>query len=432
MIIILYLLLSLFLIIGLGIYLQTKPDLLKKAQHFFYHNFFLCLLTDFTFKALFSSTKIDKRLLLLPIVKKNIIFYNLLINLKPSLLGFLNGILILFVGLFLLEGSFFEKLLTLTTLSCYSLSSSTLSIPAKFHLSNYKFITSIIGVVLVALFFSNYLQIISVYLFQKNIFSGFFLAGICLGVAYLVSSFSLKKIFYSEKSIHFSSFFTASESYFSLKLKLITRNKIPRFVAIQGLLLIPYFAFFSKSLPNYFAEVFFSATTLLLFGQTSVFSWESSFFEGKMTYPLLQKDVLRQEAKFYSISILISMSVSLIFSFLSPNPFLSAFVTVGSGIFHLGCTLNMVLLINQYNYEPINLRGDILLNYQGLKANIVIGIFLFMSFPCTLIYFFPFYGTCLLIGLGTIGILLRAIIIEKLTEVFKKQKYKMIEGFRGK
>jgi Family of unknown function (DUF5687) len=227
-------------------------------------------------------------------------------------------------------------------------------------------------------------------------------------------------------------------NYLSLEIKLILRNKRPKqTISIYPVLPI----FFIVSLLNNNVNTFFTLLLLtfsygllsVLYGQY-IFSWESTFFDLIMTKKINFCEYIK--AKYY----LMILFTIVIFTLLIPL-FLLFFRThiiclFSMFIFSIG-TVNFIVLLNGvFNDGRINLNESFFFNYQGLNSNQLFLPIIVFGIPVGLYTFInlltnSLLANILLMVIGVIFLIFHNWWIKNIIlQIFKKRKYKNLEGFR--
>ncbi|MGD0583749.1 MAG: DUF5687 family protein [Bacteroidales bacterium] len=226
-------------------------------------------------------------------------------------------------------------------------------------------------------------------------------------------------------------------SYLLLEIKLIIRNRRP----LQTIGIYPFFPviimanLITRHLSNFIlvlSLMFILGLFPILYGQ-NIFSWESSFFDGKMARERKTCDYLY--AKYYLLFVFsFAIFIVVVPFFICFGKPISLFIVLF--LFVNGVINFFVLLFGVFNRYRINLREHIFINYHGYNAiQLSLPIFV-LILPTVLFDFICKYiglNMCLLIFsiLGILFIFLHKIWIRKIIlPLFQRRKYVNLEGFR--
>jgi hypothetical protein len=247
-----------------------------------------------------------------------------------------------------------------------------------------------------------------------------------------------KGLFFSPNNLNLFSKLGKAGNYLSLEIKLLLRNKRPKqTIGIYPILPI----FFIISLLNNNVNTFFTLLLLtfsfgllsILYGQY-IFSWESTYFDLIMTRRINFCEFIK--AKYY-LMILFTIVI-----FLLMIPLFLLFFRIyiiclfSMFIFSIGTVNFIVLLSGAFNEGRINLNESFFFNYQGLNSNqlflpiivfgIPVGLYTFVNLLTN-----SFLANILLLVIGLIFLIFHNWWINNIIlEIFKKRKYKNLEGFR--
>lgn len=226
----------------------------------------------------------------------------------------------------------------------------------------------------------------------------------------------------------------------ALDLKLIFRNKRPKsLVILSGVFLFYGFIFYPKYIAtdSYSALFLFALLITGLFisnyGQF-LFSWQSSHFDGMMTYNTNMKKYIK--AKF-SLLITVCTLQLLIASFYGFMSWRIIPIQLAAYLYSVGVNTFITIYAATYNYKSLDLGKSASMNFQGIGAIQWLQS-LAISFGPAIIFFllnkfFGFWSAIISISsLGIVGLIFQEQLINWLTQQFYLRKHKILEGFREK
>ena len=226
----------------------------------------------------------------------------------------------------------------------------------------------------------------------------------------------------------------------ALDLKLIFRNKRPRSLIILSAVFLVYgFIFYPKYLETNNDSMLFLFALLVTglfvsnYGQF-LFSWQSSHFDGMMTYNTNMKQYIK--AKF-SLFLTVCTLQFLLASFYGFMSWRIIPIQLAAFLYSVGVNSFITIYVATYHYKYLDLSKSASMNFQGIGAVQWLQA-IFISFAPALIFFlldkfFGFWTAVLVICcLGLIGLALCDQIIGWLATQFNLRKHKILEGFRDK
>lgn len=254
---------------------------------------------------------------------------------------------------------------------------------------------------------------------------------------YIEELVSEKKI-NSGKNLKFLTRFGDIGEMIALDLKLIFRNKRPRSLLILSAVILFYgLMFYPQYLRtgNYSMVFLFALLITGLFisnyGQF-LFSWQSSHFDGMMSYNFNVKQYIR--AKF-SLLITVCTLQFIIASLYGLMSWRVLPIQLAAYLYSVGVNSFIVIYTSTYNYRALNLNKSGSMNFQGAGAAQWVQSML-ISFGPALIFFllYKFGGFWIavisLCSLGLLGLAFNEFLINLLVKQFQLRKYKILEGFR--
>jgi hypothetical protein len=226
-----------------------------------------------------------------------------------------------------------------------------------------------------------------------------------------------------------------------LDLKLIMRNKRPRYVAIMSVIFTLYgFVFFRhENLAPFnfymllFACILMTGLFIINYGQFA-FAWQSSGFDGLLTGNLPVSEYIRGKFLLFNVSSTLAFILTSLYGFLDWRllPVLTA-----AWLYNLGLNSAFTLWFATVNYKGIDLTKGATFNYQGIGATQWIWSLVALVGPYLVVVPFallhtPWIGIAALGISGLISFLLRNWWINFLTKEFYKRKHLILQGFREK
>lgn len=227
----------------------------------------------------------------------------------------------------------------------------------------------------------------------------------------------------------------------AIDIKLILRNKRPSTLLLLSVIFLFYGYIFYR--PEYFANgslgilligsIFITGMFMVSFGQF-LFAWQSSHFDGMLCNNIPIRTYIKGKMTLLILFSTISFFLSLLYGFISWKliPILFA-----SWLFNIGIHSVLTGFIGTRNYKGLDLSKGSTFNYQGTGAAqwlysfviLIVGVIIYLPFALLI----NKWTGIVAIGIaGLVSLLMRDWWLDKITLQFKKQKYKMLEGFREK
>lgn len=256
---------------------------------------------------------------------------------------------------------------------------------------------------------------------------------------YLDSYLDSKQKTYQTSDLSWTNRFGDLAPFIQLDLKLLWRNKRAKTTVYLSIGFLLYGLLFYFN-PQYddsgmliFVGIFMTGMFIINFGQF-IPAWDSSYFPLFQTRPITMKNYLEAKALLMYMSILILTLLSTAYIYFGWE---IVYMNIACAIYNAGVNIPILLCVGAYNKKYIDLSNGNMFNYQGIgAAQWLVGIPLFVI---PLLIWFPIktfadqnIANLTLIGLGLIGLLLRKVIINSLVDLYMKNRYKMIEGFKQK
>lgn len=226
--------------------------------------------------------------------------------------------------------------------------------------------------------------------------------------------------------------------YLQQDLKLIFRNKRPRSTGFLSLLFLAYGLFFYtqdtyQDLPWLFVFVGILITGFFMmnFGQF-IPAWDAGYYPLIMAQNIPMKQYLTAKAGLITFSVVALAILATPYIYFGWRIFILNLVCA---IYNIGVNIPLLLYVGSFNRKRIDLDKSPFMNYQGTgAAQWLVGIPLMVipAFLFWLFYKFISYesGMIFLFSIGVVGLFLRGKAIDFIAQVYKRNKYAMIEGFR--
>ncbi|HEX4372034.1 MAG TPA: DUF5687 family protein [Puia sp.] len=227
----------------------------------------------------------------------------------------------------------------------------------------------------------------------------------------------------------------------AIEFKMILCNKRPRYILMVSAFFILYGFIMYKPQAidkNEFGlilmgAIFITGIFIVNYGQF-LFAWQSAHFDGMMTTDISIKEYIKSKIVLMIGISTITFLISLCYGFISWKIIP---VEIAAYLFNIGIHTILVCLIATRNYKGLDITKKAAFNYQGVNATqwiYMLAIFLI----CTILYL-PFAllinGWVGILALGILGIvflLLHNWWLDIIVKQFKKNKYKILSGFREK
>ena len=226
--------------------------------------------------------------------------------------------------------------------------------------------------------------------------------------------------------------------FLQLDLKLIWRNKRPKAAIYMSLIFLFYGMIFYpndtyQEMPSFFifVGIFITGVFMINFGQF-VPSWDASYYPMIMTQNIPVKEYLASKAALISFSIVVLAILATPYVYFGWDIFL---INLICALYNLGVNVPVLLFSGAFNRKRIDLDKSPFMNYQGMGAAQWLVSIPLMALPVFIFWlvqrFSSFEIALAVLGLmGAAGLLLRSILFEKITGLYVKNKYEMIQGFK--
>jgi hypothetical protein len=227
----------------------------------------------------------------------------------------------------------------------------------------------------------------------------------------------------------------------AIDIKMMLRNKRPRYILmVSGFFILYGFIMYKPQAidKNEFGlilmgAIFITGIFIVNYGQF-LFAWQSAQFDGMMTTDISIKEYIKSKIVLMTSISTIAFLISLCYGFMSWKIIP---VEIAAYLFNIGIHSILVCLIATRNYKGLDISKKAAFNYQGINATQWIYMFA-ISLICLIIYLpFAFFINAWvgILSMGIFGIiflLLHNWWLDIIVKQFKKNKYKILSGFREK
>jgi hypothetical protein len=226
-----------------------------------------------------------------------------------------------------------------------------------------------------------------------------------------------------------------------IELKMMLRNKRPRTVLLMSFIFLLYgFIFYKQPAidKNEFGSVitgalFITGIFIINYGQFML-AWQSAHFDGMMSLKISTKEYLKAKLILMISMSTISFLVSLAYGFMRWKIIP---VEIVAYLFNISVNVIVLSIFATRNYKGIDISKKASFNYEGMGSAqwiysiVIFGIGLVMYLPFALL-FSSFAG---IIAIGIFSVIMLVMYywwFDVIIAQFKKNKYKILEGFREK
>ncbi len=228
--------------------------------------------------------------------------------------------------------------------------------------------------------------------------------------------------------------------YLQLDLKLIWRNKRPKTAVYLSLLLLGYGMIFYpnetyQDMPGFFVFVgiFMTGVFMMNFGQF-IPAWDAGYYSLIMSQNIPMTRYLTAKAGLITFSVAALTILATPYIYFGWKIFL---INIVCAFYNIGINIPLLLYAGSFNRKRIDLDKSPFMNYQGTGATQwLVGIPL-MAMPVLIFWIFYRFvsyesAVMVLFILGLAGLFFRSHAIAFIAQVYKRNKYAMIEGFKEK
>jgi hypothetical protein len=227
----------------------------------------------------------------------------------------------------------------------------------------------------------------------------------------------------------------------ALDIKLILRNKRPKYVLRLCLIFMAYgFIFYTKANlrdPHMymflFPSIFMTGIFIINYGQF-LFAWHSNFFDGLMSSNISLPLWIRSKFMLYTATSTIFFIITSLYGLISWKLLITQ---LAAWLYNIGISSVLSIYLATWHYKGINLGKSASFNYQGTSTvqwvySLVLIILPYLIFYPLARWVDPWIGYAVVGGLGLISLLLQNWWIDVLTRELKRRKYLIMAGFREK
>ena len=224
----------------------------------------------------------------------------------------------------------------------------------------------------------------------------------------------------------------------ALDLKLIFRNKRPKsLVILSGVILLYGLIFYPRYVASgNFNMLFFFALLIMgifitNYGQF-LFSWQSSHFDGMMTYNTNMYQYIKAKFALFLTVCLLQFLIAGFYGLLSWRLLP---IQTAAFLYSVGVNSFVTIYAATFNYKYLDLRKSASMNFQGIGAMQWLQSLAISFGPALLFYllnkFLGFWPAIIGISLpGIAGLVFHELIINWLAKQFNIRKHNILEGFR--
>ncbi len=228
--------------------------------------------------------------------------------------------------------------------------------------------------------------------------------------------------------------------FLRLDLKLIWRNKRTKMQVFVSLGLVAYgLIFYSTgtygptSTIYILAGIFITGAFLSNFGQF-IPAWDSDYYSMMMAQNIPLRKYLESKAGLISVSVVAMFLLSIPYVYFGWQ---ALAINFACALYNLGINLPVVLYFGSFNKKRIDLTKSAFGNMQGTSATQFLILLPLLVVPSSVYFvlktFVSFEAAIITLSiLGIIGWALKKILLDKITEGYRKRKYAMIAGFKEK
>lgn len=228
--------------------------------------------------------------------------------------------------------------------------------------------------------------------------------------------------------------------FLRLDLKMIWRNKRTKMQVFVSLGILAYGLIFymtgtygPTSTIYIFAGIFITGAFLSNFGQF-IPAWDSDYYSMMMAQNIPLRKYLESKAGLISVSVVAMFLLSIPYVYFGWQ---ALAINFACALYNLGINLPVVLYFGSFNKKRIDLTKSAFGNMQGTSATQFLILLPLLVVPSILYFvlktFVSFEAAIITLSvLGIIGFALKKILLDKITERYRKRKYAMIGGFKEK
>jgi hypothetical protein len=264
-----------------------------------------------------------------------------------------------------------------------------------------------------------------------------------LNLRFLLSRFFLDELSQKKKEgiTHDFSWLNQIGEYgkmLSLEVKMITRNKRPRYSAIMsvlfifyGLLLYKDFKTDSPELVLVFGGMFMTGIFSMTYGQFFP-AWHSRYYPFLMAQNVKMKQILQSAFFLMAVTNIVFYLLSLGYIFITPKVL---YIHLSVMLYNIGINTFVIFALGLNSRKAIDLEQRAMFNYQGMSATNWLVSFPILFGPMAVYGILSFlFGNIvayfILGGLGLLGIIFHPRLIDYFTKQYLKRKHVMIAAYK--
>jgi len=136
------------------------------------------------------------------------------------------------------------------------------------------------------------------------------------------------------------------------------------------------------------------------------------------------------------------IAVSIVVMFLLSIPYVyfgwkALAINTACAVYNFGVNIPVILFFGSFNKKRIDLTKSAMGNTQGMSATQFLVLIPLMVMPCILYFILKTFVSFeiaigVLVVLGILGLAMRKTLMDKVTDAYRKRKYKMVAGFKEK
>ena len=224
----------------------------------------------------------------------------------------------------------------------------------------------------------------------------------------------------------------------ALDVKLIIRNKRPRYVAIISCVILLYGFILYKPNTNLIpmlllGGLLITGVFIINYGQF-LFAWQSSHFDRLMSANIPVQSYLRAKLTLFMF---VSTAAFILSSFYGFMNWKIIPIQLAAYLYNIGVNSILAAYFATRSYKGIDLSKSATFNYQGTGASQWLYTFAVLLLPLAIYWTLaklisPWTGITAIGSIGLISLLLQRWWIEFLTREFVKRKHLILQGFREK
>jgi len=224
------------------------------------------------------------------------------------------------------------------------------------------------------------------------------------------------------------------------EVRLLARNKRPKqmiffglpVMLLYGLVFYPNSRNLNHNLLLDFVGIFISGGFLIAYGQY-ILAWESRHFDFILTANIKTSEFFRAKYYLMTIPTLLLFLLTVPYVYFGVKVLTTNFVMLS---YNLGVNAPLLLFLASFNRKRMDLDRGQMMNYQGVGINNFINIIPLLLVPVLLeLLFTTLFGHTvslwIILSIGLTGIAFHRQLIDMATSFYRKNRYKIAEGYRS-